>query len=124
MLRAEVRDWYSQSGDLETWSPEDRWNFDFDLDLAVGAVGVPGHEQFTVTVCTPRALTQQLEHSRFVVGAGHLVVDVYDIDRILSFVKDAIGKCWGETWFELVHKVSRYAVWEYETLVDRGPPRP
>lgn len=99
---------------FETFQPIDQENFCFLLEITVGPRGQSSGDNFSLQVLTPNWLIQN--HQKYdVVFARHmLIVFEFDLDAIFKEIKNKIESIEGNSWQEIVDKISRIAQWEFE----------
>lgn len=90
----------------------------FLLQLRVGVEGHPGDEIFSVVVCTPEWLRET--YVDVVMGTPFIFVLDGNFVRVPDLVRDYVGSCSGDSWAEVMSKVSAIARSEFE----EGPPAP
>jgi len=49
-----------------------------------------------------------------ILGSNKLIVFRFDMDRILTRIKNLFGNCSGKDWNEIAIKLSRIGHWEFE----------
>ena len=98
--------------DLARWAPPVPDDFAVPLVLEVGPLGLRGRERFDLLAVTPRWLAARHGRRAAVLGQGKLVVFEWDYPRIRAFLAKEVEACSGETWPEVVRKLSRIAEWE------------
>ena len=80
----------------------------FRLPLRISLGDGRGHTMdFGLTACTPDQLAGPRD--KFVLGYGLLIVADYDSARIHEAIKHRVERVWGDSWDDLVKKMTRYA---------------
>jgi len=100
--------------DLEAYSPSDPACFSVLLQAMFGPEGGEGEESFDMVVCTPGWIAREVERKRIVDGRHHLIVSIFDLRQISSFLEAYANTCTGKTWQEAATKLSRVGKWEFE----------
>ena len=100
--------------DLEAYSPSDPACFSVLLQAMFGPEGGEGEESFDIVVCTPGWIAREVERKRIVDGRHHLIVSIFDLRQISSFIEAYANTCTGKTWQEVATKLSRVGKWEFE----------
>ncbi|MEU6739421.1 Imm8 family immunity protein [Streptosporangium sandarakinum] len=95
-------------------SIEDRTHACELLEMYVGPQEEPGEERFQLTVCTPSALAEQLQHHPFLIGRHRLFVPELHPDKVTEWLSDRIAVLEAPTWGELAQKIGRIGQWEFE----------
>ncbi|GAA4561523.1 Imm8 family immunity protein [Planotetraspora kaengkrachanensis] len=84
------------------------------LEVYVGPQGEPGEERFQITVCTPSALAEQLQHHPFLIGRHWLFVPELHPAEVTRWLNIRISVLEAPTWRELAEKIGRIGAWEFE----------
>jgi hypothetical protein len=114
-MRAEVKSIISPDiSDFITYYPEDDTLFLFLLQITIGTKNIEGGDSFQIEVCTPKWLMQNYNENEIIFPRGKLIVFEYDLEKILKRITDYCDSCEGATWEEIVCKISRIALWEFE----------
>jgi hypothetical protein len=100
--------------DLEAYSPSDPSCFSFLLQAMFGPDDGEGEESFDIIVCTPGWIAGEVARKRIMDGRHHLIVDVFDLQKIQSFLTTYANSCSARTWQEAATKLSRVGKWEFE----------
>ncbi|MFC3983049.1 MULTISPECIES: Imm8 family immunity protein [Streptosporangium] len=100
--------------DLEDGRRVDRTHACELLEMYVGPQDGPGDEQFSLTVCTPSALAEQLQHHPYLIGRHWLLVSELHPDRVTAWLADRVAVLEAPTWGELAAKIGRIGHWEFE----------
>jgi hypothetical protein len=91
----------------EFWSSAVPDEFEIGLDFQIGDADGPASDAFFVTVTTPKSLCRSRVPRTLVFPGYHqLIVFEYNFDRILRAIGNYVTSCTGETWEEVVWKVS------------------
>ena len=77
-------------------------------------LGGQGGETFQLTVCTPEGLTDLLARDGAVIGRHFLFVQVVEVNRVESLIRDRVRRLDGESWIALAQKIGRIGYWEFE----------
>lgn len=114
-MRAEIKNIFSiDAGDLLTHRPTDASSFCIPIRLVAGPENMPGEESFDFEICTPSWL-QYSQQPGVVRDLRHtLLIDSYDPQRIIDYVRNYVDACSGDTWNEVAVKISRLGHWEFE----------
>ncbi len=129
-MRAQLKHLHSPDVlDLATYRPVPPNRFGFLLQTMIGPEGNHDVEAFDIMVCTQTWLEKEygLEEAfdlmllvepygseEVFIGKQHLIVPEYDYERIVKIIKDYTESCSGDTWEEVVHKLSRLGKNEFE----------
>lgn len=104
--------------DLENFTPKISNNFSFLLQLMIGPQGKEGEESFDVEICTPMWLKTNYKSDDIVIGRHQIIIQKYDYDRLVQFINKYLTSCTGETWSDIVPKLSRLGRWEFEDYIE------
>jgi hypothetical protein len=114
-MQAEVKSILSPDiFDFKSYYPEDDSCFLFLIQVIVGIKGKEGGDTFSVEVCTPKWLSENYSTGSIILGRGKLVVLEYNIDKVLKRITEYCESCTGDSWQEIVNKISRLGLWEFE----------
>jgi hypothetical protein len=114
-MQAELKRLHSPDiENLKAYTPQEKENFSFLLQLMVGPRGDAGAESFDVVVCTPDWLKQRHGMSDIVIGRHFLIVFQYDYERLFHFLQECCARCTGDTWQEIAENLDRVGRWEFE----------
>lgn len=111
-MRAEVR--RVRFPDVESGQPFDPECTLQLVEVYVGTAGETGEEQLQVSVCTPSALADLLATQPFVVGRHWLFVAQFSAPAVEAALRKLIGGVEASSRSELVEKVGRIGLWEFE----------
>ncbi|MGG4132080.1 Imm8 family immunity protein [Paenibacillus illinoisensis] len=85
------------------------------LDAFIGEVGSKGSEVFRFNIVSPKWLLKALENSDEIeLGRGYLITSDFNISKVEYRIKTIIGNCQRTSWDDVIHAISRYAIWESE----------
>jgi hypothetical protein len=104
--------------DLYNFTPLNRDNFSFLLELMVGPDTEEGEESFNIQVCTPQWLSSNMKKEDILLGNYFLIVLEYNFERIFNKIRQLVEGCSGNNWNEIAEKVSRIGHWEFENYVE------
>jgi len=114
-LQAELKTLFSPDiENLETWIPENSESFGFLLNLYVGVKGEKEQEYFSATVCTPQWYFNDKAEFEIIFGRHLIFMQKWDYQALNNRLSQAISSCYGETWREVMERVGRIALWEFE----------
>jgi hypothetical protein len=117
-MKSEIKYFHSPDVDpVETYAPPDKTDFCFLLQIIVAPEGQPGEESFDVVVCSPKWLLRNLGETKILIGRHHLIMNEYNYERLVAFIRDEFGKCSGKDWKEVAEKLGRIGQWEFEDYV-------
>ncbi|MGN2428946.1 immunity 8 family protein [Klebsiella electrica] len=105
--------------DLINYWPEDPEIFGSWVRAMVGPDNEEGAECFDILICTPKWLQNKAVKNNIFLGKGMIIINVYDYDKIITFVKKQIADCHADTWSKIAQKLSRFSFWEYEDYQHR-----
>ena len=107
---------YLQSmDDLDIFCPADPENFSVIVEMGIGVSGSEGFDNYTVNVCTPAWLKNDLEkNGKPIFVKGTLLVEEYNPKVIVSRIKEVIVATSGKDWKDCNLKLVRYFNWEFE----------
>lgn len=98
----------SPERDLTGFWPEQPHSFRLPLRLTLG--GPKGEKaNFDLTLSTPDQVLAAVTDSGFVLGHGYLVAGEYDLAKVRDAIRHKCEHLWGDTWNDLVAKMSEYA---------------
>jgi hypothetical protein len=118
-MRAVVKEFHSPDIALGQAVP-DSDSFGILVQAMVGPADSDGEESFSILVCTPEWIREEVARHGFVVGRGLLIVESFDWRRISAFLRKVL-ELDGETWAEIALKVSRVGTWDLRTTRRRCP---
>jgi hypothetical protein len=107
--------------DLWTYVPSEPDNFQFLLELFVGAEGESGEDMFCFVVGTPRFILEHNPPDAIVVGRPRLIVFKYDFPSLIKYVEAFVDSCAGGNWRQVAEKLSRLTSWEFDDYVPDKP---
>jgi hypothetical protein len=94
--------------------PADVACFGFYLTASIGTVGEDAGDLFQVLVCTPQWLSEANRRGKYI-GVRHFeICGPFDVDTIEEALTKFVENCRGESWQEVVEKLSQKAEWEFE----------
>lgn len=97
-------------GELPT-DPANCWVI---VQFDIGSDEEPGADCFTAYVTTPKFLSQCLTQEKCQMGRGIIIVKEFTWELVELAVKEVCLDVVGDTWQELVAKLSRFFIYEYE----------
>jgi len=100
--------------DPQNYKPEDPEDFRCTFGLTIGPMNNDGGEQFYLSVCSPGWVSRECQNSGFFWGRNHLVVPHYNLEMIRKVISKWVESCSGDSWSEVVGKLSRIASWEFD----------
>lgn len=100
--------------DLNNYWPEDPQIFGSWVRVIIGPDDQEGAEFFDMLVCTPKWLQSEVEKKGVLSGKGTIILDEYDYDKIILFIKNQLNDCCAEDWAGITQKLSLISFWEYE----------
>ena len=102
--------------DLANWIPNELALVSIPLELTIGLPEDEGGDHFQLMVATPEAIRR-----RFGTTLGScffarhwFIVEDYNWHAILTEIMKCVAACEGDTWDEIVTRLSRYFTWEFE----------
>lgn len=113
-MRAVIKDMHSPDIDITSEQVGDSTDFGLLLQLKIGPLDAPGEESFDVIVCTPAWISRQVEEQGPLIGRHHLIVNTYDLRKIIRYLKGRVEALEAETWPALAEKIGRLGRWEFE----------
>jgi len=114
-MRAELKGFHSPDIlDLERFNPLEKDHFCFYLEFSAGPKNGIGHEQFGITVCTPRWLIDNKNENEVIFGKDHLIVFEYNYKKICDTIKNYVENLEETIWEDLAQKISKIAYWEFD----------
>ena len=119
MIRAKLKSFeISNEPDLDPagFVPDDFEDFCCNFVLKTGPASEKGEELFYLTVCSPKWLASEVQKDGFVWGRHHLIVPEYNLKAITAVLTKFVERCSGDSWHEVVEKLSRIALWEFEDI--------
>ena len=105
---------YEIDEDLASYTPEVFDNFELTILASIGVNGTEGADLFQFEICTPKSLSDRCEGGVVVAGRGKLIVGHYNYAAIRQYLDRICSQCSGDDWPEIVEKLSRYGLWEFE----------
>jgi len=100
--------------DLRHWSPDDPTCFGFLLQALIGPKDGEGEESFDFVVCSPKWLRRKYGDDAAILGRYHILLFVYDFDRIREAIEAIVAHATGSNWREVASKIARHGRWEFE----------
>lgn len=91
--------------------PEDCW---IVMYADLGLEREEGADTFTFYVCTPRRLNVFVSEHGYELGRGLIIVKEFDWSTVRVAIDRICMACAGPSWEEIVDKLSRYGIWDYE----------
>ncbi|NUU74357.1 Imm8 family immunity protein [Paenibacillus xylanilyticus] len=72
-------------------------------------------EVFRFYIVSPKWLLKVLEGSdKIELGRGYLITSDYNISKVEYRINTILGNCQRTFWDDVIHGISRYAIWESE----------
>jgi Immunity protein 8 len=106
---------HTQDGDeIENFNPEISDNFWNLISLGIGPDSEEGCHDYSIQLCTPRALDHLGQHDGPVWGRHHLIVNYFDGAELRSIIEKKIAICTRPTFEETAVLLSRHFAWEFE----------
>lgn len=103
----------AQAGDLEKYRPlEDA--FAFEALFYVAVEGEEGEAAFDLFICSPQWLVENLSPGTIISGRHYLIMKQYNYERLIQFMKEFVNGCEGDDTIEVLQKVGRLGLWEFE----------
>jgi hypothetical protein len=102
------------NGDFSAYHPDNPTSFSCSLQLLVGIHNQGRGESFQLTLCTPQWLAETHAPEDIVVGKNLLIVFDYNYLHIVQWLNRYVERCTGETWEDIVKRVSALGSWEFE----------
>ncbi len=100
---------------LEEYKPADPNNFMVMVEVGIGEFGKDGSDSYTVNVCTPQWLSEDLQRNgKPLFVKGMLLVECYQAKVIKERIAEIICSTTGKDWDEYNSKITRYFNWEFE----------
>ncbi|QKW35238.1 hypothetical protein HUT06_15305 [Actinomadura sp. NAK00032] len=115
-MNVKVRALISPDVDLDSFWPEDETDFSFLLQALVGPSDGIGEESLQFIVCTPKNVARRLVREQVVFGYSLILVDSPNIPPLLRTVTAAIERIEGATWSDMVRKLARLGVYEFDDI--------
>jgi hypothetical protein len=95
--------------------PED---FYILLDAFIGEVGAKNDQSFEVfrfEIISPKRLIKNFSNTTEIeLGRGCLITTDFSLPRIEAKIKQLLNNCKRENWDDVIHAISRYAIWADE----------
>lgn len=119
-MKAVLKSYYSVNiENLESYIPNNPESYGFNLTLLVGPKDSDGEESFNIIVVTPKWLLEKYANPAFakdeiIIGRHYLIVFEYNFERIISFIRNYVENCTGDSWDEIAEKLARLGQWEFE----------
>lgn len=99
---------------LINYWPEDPEIFGSWIRAIIGPDDQEGGEFFDMLICTPKWLQGEVERNGIFLGKGTIIIDEYNFDKIIVFIKQQISNSCADDWLGITQKLSRISFWEYE----------
>lgn len=96
----------------EDYRPEDLTNFGFTFELQIGMDNSKVEEVFSFFVCSPKWLLEHCSKEEVMLGLHYLIMAEFDFKLLIEWLNAYVNNCTGETWEEIVQKLSRLGRWE------------
>lgn len=114
-MQAEIKFLHSPDiDDLVNYSPKDKQNFSFLLELMLGKVDEKGEESFDMIVCTPDWLKEHHNKNDILFGRHYLIVFEYNYQAIFDKLNQYVNSIEAKNWDEIGLKAGRIGHWEFE----------
>lgn len=105
--------------ELINFWPEDPECFGSWIRAMIGPDTEEGAESFDMQICTPKWLQDETAKNNILLGKGMIIINEYDYDQIMIFLKKQIAECHADDWPTIAQKLSRFSFWEYEDYQPR-----
>lgn len=86
--------------------------FCYTLDVYVGIEGERGEELFTIDVCNPWYLFEQIKALGIINGHGFLIVNKFNLKDIERFLESYICNLETKNWDDLIEKMKNISIYE------------
>jgi hypothetical protein len=90
---------------IDQWQPQDPHNINISINFTIG-IRPPSGDNFILHIVTPNNLELLNRYS--------LVIDAFDLKKILTHVHQILEKCKGDDWQEISNQLSQFFEWEFE----------
>ncbi|NRA46162.1 MAG: hypothetical protein HRU09_14510 [Oligoflexales bacterium] len=117
MIKPEIKGeiYLQDMGDFKTFKPEDSENFSVIVEVGIGEVGKDGFDNYTVNVCTPNWLKEDLtRNGKPIFVKGTLLVERFDPILIARRINEVVKSTSGKDWADCNLKLVSYFNWEFE----------
>jgi hypothetical protein len=119
MIRAHLRMVHSPDiPDLATYAPENPSHFSLLVQAIIGPLADEGAESFDFIVCSPAWVAEAMAKEKAVFGKGLLMMEYYHFPTLESAIQQLCERTWGETWYDVAQKLSRYGGWEFDSYLE------
>ena len=119
IMKPEIKYFYSPDiEDLKKYSPKQKNNFSFLLQVIIGVEGMEGEESFDFEICTPHWLLENYEKNKIIFGRGYIIVFEYNLENIIEKINKVIDKCKGGSWDEIANKINLFGRWEFDNYIE------
>ncbi len=100
---------------LDEYKPTDPTNFMVVIEVGIGEFGKEGSDNYTVNVCTPQWLSDDLrKNGKPLFVKGLLLVECFQPKIIRDRIAEIIRSTTGKDWDDYNRKMTRYFNWEFE----------
>lgn len=99
--------------DLQQFSPLEKDNFGFLLQVMIGEKGQEGEESFDIMVLTPKWLTENYNNNDIVFGFHHIIMFDYNYQLLLNKLINYIENINADNWDEFGNKINLIGKWEF-----------
>lgn len=113
MKKTIVKGLHSPDIDLETYSPTEKDDFAFLLQVFVGMEGEQGDECFDMFVCTTKWIERNYSKQTILIGLHTMIVQEYNYERIIRAVKELFCTE-GISWDQIRCDLSYYGLSEMD----------
>ena len=117
-MKLEIRDYHSVDVDqVWNWKPSADEDVYFHLEIEVAETGQEGGTLFQMVVATPKGLSWfAQQYKQPIPDRGLLILDQYSWQTVLARLERIVERCTQESWKESIECLSRYFLWEYESV--------
>lgn len=99
---------------FEEYSPEDPFEFSFDLRVLIGPQHHDAADSFSFTICTPSWVAKECSVDGFIWRWDILIVSEFNRSQITKIIEKFVSRSGAPTWHQIGEKISRRSNWEFD----------
>lgn len=113
MEKSYIIEYHSPDIDVETFSPKDKGDFGFLLQVFIGTKKRKGEECFDIFICTPRWIERNYSKHTILLGLHTLIVQEYNYERLIDAVEELFCEE-ADSWDDLSKRLNYYGLSEMD----------
>src|SRR3954451_11746455 len=105
---------------LDEFKPDNPALFIVWVTLSIGVEGTDAADDFRALICALRSLSGLVAESGVLLGQPVIIAERWDFPIIKRRIEDYCSACEGEEWEDILPKLMRLGLWEFEDFNPNG----